>query len=246
MTSISNDKMDKELIAKQKRAQALNYLEKVGQGIENGTELRPARKDVGNGGDNTLELLLRQSVQGKTVSTTSEKDVKAKLVAQQDALRQETVAKQCSSSVWKEVPDSITGKSYYWNTVTNATQWEKPDGFSSQSNAIQSVETSCAVLPEGWVEKLHPATKQKYYIHTPSGKSSVQFPSSSSTGTTNNTTLSSNSHQTNSNSSSSTGIAVSTTNASNSHGKRTRDEDIDPLDFTGGQVNVLSIIIPYK
>ena len=34
-----------------------------------------------------------------------------------------------ADAAWTEVKDASTGKSYYVNSVTNATQWDPPPGF---------------------------------------------------------------------------------------------------------------------
>jgi hypothetical protein len=237
MASISAEKLEKELLAQKKRAQALQYLDKEGQGLDKvGPDgLRIVKKDAGKGGDNTLELILRQSVLAKGATTgvsSLEKTAKTSLIAQQEKVRNETASTvKVISTVWKEVPD-VSGKSYYWNTVTNETTWERPSALDAPSASVSS--SMATALPDGWEERLHPATKQKFYFHVPSGKSSFQLPTASSVaGGASSTTTAVN----RSSSSGASGAAAVAPNKANSAGvKRVRAEDIDPLDFTGGQV----------
>jgi hypothetical protein len=74
---------------------------------------------------------------------------------------------------WNAIKDSNSGKTYYWNKLTNETTWDVPKQLSSHKE-----ETEVASLPAGWKEELHPATKQKYYVHEASGNKSYAFPKS--------------------------------------------------------------------
>jgi hypothetical protein len=227
MSSLSAQQLEKELAAQRMRAKALEHLQKTGQAIDkvDANGIVVPRKDVGKGGDNTLELIFRQSVLAKSsVGAEKEKVLKASLLTQQDSHRAAT----SGGGAWKEVPDVVSGRPYYWNTITNETAWEQPEGFVASAVDTLTVNSSSHVdtLPDGWVEKMHPATKQKYYFHQSSGKSSNQHPSTVSVPTAASTSAHANPQP---------GHGPATANSASN--KRNRTEEVDPLDYTGGQVS---------
>lgn len=190
MASISSEKLEKELLAQKLRAQALLHLEKQGQAVEKIpiSGVMVPKKDAGKGGDNTLDLLLKQTAikNASAAAKNNEAAAKQALLRQQNLhteQRSNASNVEASSQLppgWKEVPDASVGRCYYWNTATNETTWERP--AAPPSSVAPSPACSApvvAALPDGWVEKIHPATKQKYYAHAASGKTSVTFPGSS-------------------------------------------------------------------
>lgn len=164
----------KESEALKKRAEALEHLKVQRQRVNvNGTMVgeKVERRD------NTLQLLNRQSALKQTVGTY---DVNVAIAAAQADMRAETAKDAPLPAGWQEVPDPATNKSYYWNTATGETKWDRP--ASIEVSAPQRTG-----LPEGWEERLHPATKQAYYVHTQTGRTSHTFPSPSmSSGTSTN------------------------------------------------------------
>ena len=65
---------------------------------------------------------------------------------------------------WKVFFDKQSQKHYYFNTVTNETQWEKP----------KLLETT--KLPPNWVEKVSNSTGLVYYYNKKTGISTWEFP----------------------------------------------------------------------
>lgn len=242
MSLKTSEKTQKELEAQKLRAQALLHLEKQGQAVEKipVSGVMNQRKDVGNGGDNTLDLLLKQTaIQNASIGTKSaEATMKHAIVLQQNILRTEAEKKDVVTSSgtsnsnielasgWKEVPDVATNRSYYWNTTTNETTWERPTARPDVAILPVTAVASAAILPEGWVEKVHPATRQKYYAHLTTGKTSVAFPPADRNAQSTKITP----HG------ASVGDQGSTSRTSNSavhSSKRPRKDEIDPLDPAG-------------
>ncbi len=174
---LSEEKLAKELEANKRRTEALKYLESQGQSIK--TELTSNDPFRSNASDNTLYLLSKESAVKQSLPT--EKDTKSAILKQQSELRDKVVEKADNKLLplppnWQEVLDTNTGKPYYWNTATNETSWTRPQGVEPKAATVSS--SSVLNLPEGWTEKIHPATNQKYYVHK-SGKVSNDYPTSS-------------------------------------------------------------------
>lgn len=169
---MATTKLEKEALALKLRQQALLHLQKEGQAVEKIplTGVIAPKKDAGKGGDNTLDLLIKQKATAqiknaaKVTPTVVKSDVPPVAV---------TSTPSSLPPNWQEVPDASTGRSYYWNTATNATTWERPI-ISVTSSSVPT--TASISLPDGWVEKVHPATRQKYYSHPATGRTSVTVP----------------------------------------------------------------------
>lgn len=236
MSAVDQEKYLKEIAAQKKRAEALKHLEKEGQSLKGLSALIATNEANSKKGDNTLELLRKQSLTSYQKSTNKEIEILTKnaLINQQLSLKSETssVAEDIKALLaigWKELTDSSSGKKYYWNIQTNETTWTKPE--ISQTTEVDQKEyfPKNDSLPDGWVKKIHPSTQQPYYLHVPSNKTSFSLPTSSSTTTTN--------------SESSTRPAKTIANNqkldSTNKEKKRKDFDIDPLDPTGGMVLIL-------
>jgi hypothetical protein len=145
--------------------------------------LAQKEKKKPSGRDNTLSILQKRKaenveLQNKKIHETKEKDV---IPSQIESNNLAVISDKPLPLNWKAVNDSISGKIYYWNNVTNETSWELPDNNNSVVDTATSV-TAATTLPSGWKEVLHPATKQKYYVHDASGKKSWTFPTTTADG----------------------------------------------------------------
>jgi len=172
MATPSSTKLEKEALALKLRQQALLHLQKEGQAVEKIplTGVVAPKKDAGKGGDNTLDLLIKQKATAQIKNAAKATPIVVKSDIPPVAV---TSTPNSLPQNWQEVPDASTGRSYYWNTVTNATTWERPT-LTAHNSSVSTTTPTC--LPDGWVEKVHPATRQKYYSHPATGRTSVTVP----------------------------------------------------------------------
>jgi hypothetical protein len=236
--SVSNEKMIKEAEAHKKRTEALKFLETKGQSV--GPISIKQIEENKNKADNTLSLLLKEKAQNLSKGS-SEKSSKFALLKQQNESREEFALKTSNALTaplkrnWKEVPDVVSKKSYYWNTVTNETTWDRPIEVENMNdyNGLNLNTSRVDDLPPNWIEKTHAATKQSFYQNTVTGKTSFTRPvvektvvttiataNAPSSSTTQQTTLSGNKNK------------LSDTTFNNDS-KRLRS--VDPLDPTKGK-----------
>ncbi|XP_008429190.1 WW domain-binding protein 4 isoform X2 [Poecilia reticulata] len=82
--------------------------------------------------------------------------------------------------VWVE-GQSDEGHTYYYNTVTGVSQWEKPEGFQGRSSASAQSQQSESSLGSPWMGAVSP-DGYTYFYNTNTGESSwekpADFPSS--------------------------------------------------------------------
>eukprot|EP01031_Cornospumella_fuschlensis_P039493 gene39493-48083_t len=192
--SKASDMALKELEAQKFRKAALKHLESQGQRVSvNGTMMGSVveKQQI----DNTLQLLVRQSASEKKkqeenlekrglssnrMSTASEKN-SSNSSTTSGATRDPASSNELPEN-WKAIVDQGSGKTYYWNTVTNETSWERPAlAAAAPASQLASAPTSSAsksfsALPEGWEERIHPATKQTYYFNTITKQTSHTLP----------------------------------------------------------------------
>lgn len=82
---------------------------------------------------------------------------------------------------WVEVPDPSSGKSYYYNSKTQETSWEKPRVVTNDGGAAQPNET----LAVGWVEVQDPSSGRSYYFNQTTNETSWEKPLAQTDSTSN-------------------------------------------------------------
>lgn len=154
--------------AQRRREEAKKYLDQVGQSIEK-IDVKTSKK----GNDNTLELLLAEK--RKLVSPCNELFTPtANIISTTNTTKLLDSSKEKLLKNWQAVSDSSTGKTYYWNITTNETTWEKPVK-EAESERIKN-EDEKKELPANWIEKIHSATMQTYWIHEKTGNKRWTLP----------------------------------------------------------------------
>ncbi|KAG3111229.1 hypothetical protein PI125_g9310 [Phytophthora idaei] len=96
---------------------------------------------------------------------------------------------------WDRYVDSTTSKSFYYNPVTNETQWTAPDkdldnavinspdkAAATGTDAVVSPSGQAALTQGTWQEFLNEASGQLYYYNTKTGECSWEPPSGDSPG----------------------------------------------------------------
>ena len=156
---VTLEQIKQEEQAQKRRDEAKKHLESIGQSIE---KVDP--KKANKSSDNTLELLLsekRKNIVNLNNSTTSNK---------QSVPTTANNSNEKLQSGWQAVNDK-TGKTYYWNIITNETTWDKPvlDKLNDTSKQRE--------LPTHWIEKVHEATFQTYWVHEKTGNKRWEMPS---------------------------------------------------------------------
>ena len=202
------------------------------------SSLIASNQETSKKGDNTLDLLRKQSLSNYQKGSNKELEALTKnaLINQQLSFKSNisTAAEDVKALLamgWKELVDASTGKKYYWNLKSNETTWTKPEIVHSKNDSTDQKEyfSNNNSLPDGWVKKIHPATQQAYYLHLATNKSSFTLPTSTTVVSGNNGT------------SVSSAPIISNTIAKKldstiTKEKKRKEIDIDPLDPTGGMV----------
>lgn len=214
-------RMEAELLAQKKRVEALQYLNKQGQSVDTvqAKALFPKQKS----GDNTLDLLLRQTANGSGTSKALELKAQHAILKQQNEVKIKVKVGDKSDLApgWTKILDEESKLYYYWNQSTDETTWEKP---TSEKESIPSAkEAESRSLPSGWRSELHPATRQVFYVNTVTGERSGIHPSEKKQEPTSSTSSSSGSKR------------AEKEIILKDEKKRKISKDIDPLDPTGGK-----------
>jgi hypothetical protein len=204
-------KLERELAAQKKRVEALKYLSEHGC---SGTDLK--------------NILSRGKIEFKEkVSTDNTLDLLFKQTAAQTARKNEL-----------ELQNKLIN--FQRNKISADNSSITESSSSSQSLASSSVSIVSSVhvsnLPSGWIEKVHPATRQKFYIHELTGEKRWTMP----TNELDKSDIPSSSQSANSITTSQKRKDADYSVASQSTDKSKKAKqsfDVDPLDPTGGRVN---------
>lgn len=77
---------------------------------------------------------------------------------------------------WVAVPDPSSGKTYYYNELTNETSWDKP-ASDVNTSAVDDLKNAAS---SAWVEATVEGTGQVYYYNTETGETSWDKPAAMS------------------------------------------------------------------
>ena len=84
-----------------------------------------------------------------------------------------------AEDAWQEMLQEETGKVYYYNEITGATQWEHPFGGEEGEEEGEEGEEGGAA-EEGssaWVTQIDPGTGKTYYYNEATGSTQWTLPS---------------------------------------------------------------------
>jgi len=157
---LQGSKLQAELDAQAKRAEAQAYVQRNACGPSQ-YELT-GRTYEKTGGDNTLKVVAQRRAKEQAAEQKRMQLLKQNLIEQQKIVGAKvaeiatggggSASSGCAEALapipswWKEVPDPTSGQTYYWNSITNQTSWDRPPPAEGQGQGQGAGQPASAAV----------------------------------------------------------------------------------------------------